>query len=104
MSSSEVNALFASAVANQEINNKTEEAKSGGARGWLRAIATATGALADAKAAAMDKKIQGLTADSPPSAMLDTQTDVSEFQLMMNTFTNVVKSVGESISNAARKG
>ncbi|BAW00284.1 EscF/YscF/HrpA family type III secretion system needle major subunit [Lysobacter enzymogenes] len=102
--SNDVNALFVNSLANQEVQNKTNEAKSSGANGWLMAIATLAGKLADKKADQMTKAIEGLPADAKPSDMLKTQALVSEFQLMMNTFTNVVKTIGDTNANTARKG
>lgn len=103
--SNEVNALFANSLANQEVQNKTNEAKgSGKGDGWLMALATMAGKLADKKADQMTKAIEGLPADAKPSDMLKTQALVSEFQLMMNTFTNVVKTIGDTNANTARKG
>ncbi|ALN89219.1 hypothetical protein LG3211_0229 [Lysobacter gummosus] len=102
--SNDVNAMFVNSLANQEVQNKTHEAKSSGAKGWLMAIAELTGKLADKKAAEMTKSIENLPADAKPSDMLKTQALVSEFQLMMNTFTNVVKTIGDTNANTARKG
>lgn len=102
--SNDVNALFVNSLANQEVQNKTNEAKSSGPNGWLMAIATLAGKLADKKADQMTKAIEGLPADAKPSDMLKTQALVSEFQLMMNTFTNVVKTIGDTNANTARKG
>ena len=97
-----VNALFVNSLASQEIESKTHEAKSSGKNGWLYAIAELTGKLADKKADQMTKAIEGLPAEAKPSDMLKTQAIVSEFQLMMNTFTNVVKTLGETNATAAR--
>ena len=102
--SNDVNALFVNSLANQEVQNKTNEAKSSGANGWLMAIATLAGKLADKKADQMTKAIEGLPADAKHSDMLKTQALVSEFQLMMNTFTNVVKTISDTNANTARKG
>lgn len=101
--SNDVNALFVNSLANQEVQNKTHEAKSAG-QGWLQAIAVLCGKLADQKADQMTKAINDLPADAKPSDMLKTQALVSEFQLMMNTFTNVVKTIGDTNANTARKG
>jgi hypothetical protein len=101
--SNDVNAMFVSSLANQEVQNKTNEAKSSGGKGWLMAIAEMTGKLADKKADQMTKSIEALPADAKPSDMLKTQALVSEFQLMMNTFTNVVKTLGDTNANTARK-
>ncbi|ALN83552.1 type III secretion needle MxiH like family protein [Lysobacter capsici] len=102
--SNDVNALFVNSLATQEIRGKTEDAKASGGKGWLYAIAELTGKLADKKADQMTKAIEGLPADAKPSDMLKTQAEVSEFQLMMNTFTNVVKTLGDSLGQASRKG
>lgn len=102
--SNDVNALFVNSLANQEVQNKTEEAKGVSKNGWLMALATLCGKLADKKADQMTKAIEGLPADAKPSDMLKTQALVSEFQLMMNTFTNVVKTIGDTNANTARKG
>lgn len=105
MSNNDVSALFASSVAKQGIEERANEAKGkGGGKGWLYAIAEVAGRLADKKAAEMEAAINGLPDDAKPSDMLKTQAISSEFQLMMNTFTNVVKTLGEANANTARKG
>jgi len=102
--SNDVNALFVNSLANQEVQNKTEEAKaSSKSGGWLMALAVLCGKLADQKADQMTKAIEGLPADAKPSDMLKTQALVSEFQLMMNTFTNVIKTIGDTNAQTARK-
>jgi hypothetical protein len=78
--------------------------KAGGSGGgWLLAMAKAMGKLADAKAASLDAKIQALPEDAKPGQMLEVQAESQEFSLMMNAFTNVLKTLGEGNANSVRK-
>ncbi len=76
----------------------------GGGGGWLLAMAKAMGKLADAKAAALEAKTANMPVDATPSQTLELQAESQEFSLMMNAFTNVLKTLGEGNANAARKG
>jgi hypothetical protein len=76
----------------------------GGGNGWLLAMAKAMGKLADAKAAALEAKTANMPVDATPSQMLELQAESQEFSLMMNAFTNVIKTLGEGNANSVRKG
>lgn len=73
-------------------------------KGWLYAIAQAMGRLADQKAAQLERAINSLPDDAKPSDMMKIQADTQEFSLMMNTFTNAIKTLGEGNTTAGRKG
>lgn len=74
-----------------------------GGKGWLYAIAQAMGRLADQKAAQLEQAINSLPEDAKPSDMMKIQADTQEFSLMMNTFTNAIKTLGEGNTTAGRK-
>lgn len=76
----------------------------GGGSGWLLAMAKAMGKLADAKAASLEAKTANMPVDATPSQMLELQAESQEFSLMMNAFTNVIKTLGEGNANSVRKG
>lgn len=72
-------------------------------KGWLYAIAQAMGKLADQKAQQLENAINSLPDDAKPSDMMKIQADTQEFSLMMNTFTNAIKTLGEGNTTAGRK-
>lgn len=109
--SNDINVIFNSALAQ---NGNGIEDDTGGpvsrgkgraaaGKGWLYAMAAAMGKLADAKAAKLEESINNLPDDAKPSEMLQIQADTQEFSLMMNTFTNAIKTLGEGNTAAGRK-
>lgn len=109
--STEANAIFATFVARTINDNSIDDsgpvsARGGrdiSGRGWLYAIAQAMGRLADQKADQLEKAIDSLPDDAKPSEMMAIQADTQEFSLMMNTFTNAIKTLGEGNTAAGRK-
>jgi len=82
---------------------QTSESGGSGKKGWLRALAEVLGNIANKSAAELEKMGQGIAA-SDPKALTDYQAATQEFSLMMNTFTNAIKTIGEGNANAVRKG
>ncbi len=109
--SSENNAIFTSNLARHADNSIGDQdgpvsSKGGrniGGKGWLYAIAAAMGKLADQKASQLETAINNLPEDAKPSDMMKIQADTQEFSLMMNTFTNAIKTLGEGNVTAGRK-
>lgn len=91
----------------QERENQAGEGKgSGGASGkggWLVALATAFGKIADKAAAELESAGKNLNNENP-SEMIEYQAKAQEFSQMMNTFTNAIKTIGEANANTVRKG
>jgi hypothetical protein len=75
----------------------------GGKKGWLRALAQALGKVADKAAKELEEMGKNINKENP-SEMLDYQAATQEFNLMMTTFTNAVKTIGEANGQAVRKG
>ncbi len=91
----------------ENVKQQREEAESAngtgsGKKGWLRAIAEALGKVADKAAKELEDMGANINKDDP-SAMLDYQAATQEFSLMMNTFTNALKTIGEGNAQATRK-
>lgn len=82
------------------------EAKAGGRGGsWLMAMARALGEKADKLADEMSDMADRMAADkSDPSASLEFSAKSQEFSLFMNAANNALKTAGESLTTAARKG
>lgn len=74
----------------------------GGTKGWLRALAKALGKLADQAAKELKEKGDKINKENP-SEMIDYQALTQEFNLMMTTFTNAIKTIGEGNAQATRK-
>jgi type III secretion apparatus needle protein len=93
----------------ENVNQAREEAESAqggsgsGKKGWLRALAQALGKVADKAAKELEDMGKNINKENP-SEMLDYQAATQEFSLMMNTFTNALKTIGEGNANATRKG
>ena len=85
---------------------EAKEAKAGGKGGsWLMAMARALGEKADKLAGEMQDMADKMAADkSDPSASLEFSAKSQEFGLFMNSATNALKTAGESLTTAARKG
>lgn len=82
---------------------KTSAAAGGGKKGWLRAIAETLGNIANKAAKELEQMGQGITKDDPKK-LTEYQAATQEFSLLMNTFTNAIKTIGEGNANATRKG
>jgi Type III secretion needle MxiH, YscF, SsaG, EprI, PscF, EscF len=91
--------------AEREESEKKSDGKSGGngRTGWLLALAKAFGKVADAAAAELKAKGENIDKENP-SSMLEYQALTQEFNLMMQTFTNAIKTIGEAEGQAVRKG
>ncbi len=89
----------------REEDDKKANGKSGGkgTGGWLVALAKAFGKVADAAAAELKKQGENIDKENP-SSMLEYQAKTQEFNLMMQTFTNAIKTIGEAEGQAVRKG
>jgi Type III secretion needle MxiH, YscF, SsaG, EprI, PscF, EscF len=74
-----------------------------GKKGWLRAMAEALGNIANKAAKELEQMGQGITKDDPKK-LTEYQAATQEFSLLMNTFTNAIKTIGEGNANATRKG
>lgn len=80
----------------------------GGAAGssgqsWLMALAEALGEKLDKMAGEMSKMAGEIT-DKTPSLTAKFGAKSQEFGILMNAATNAIKTVGEGLSNSARKG
>lgn len=96
---------FAQGIA-QAFGNELEQASAstgGGKKGWLRALAEALGNIANKAAKELETMGKGITKDDP-KALTEYQAATQEFSLLMNTFTNAIKTIGEGNANATRKG
>lgn len=85
---------------------EAKEAKHGGKGGsWLMAMARALGEKADKLADQMQNMADKMASDkSDPSASLEFSAKSQEFGLFMNSASNALKTAGESLTTAARKG
>lgn len=85
---------------------EAREAKAGGKGGsWLMAMAQALGAKADQLAGEMQDLASEMSgSQSDPSASLEFSAKSQEFGLFMNAASNALKTAGESLTTAARKG
>jgi Type III secretion needle MxiH, YscF, SsaG, EprI, PscF, EscF len=86
-----------------EDNIKGGSSGGGGKKGWLRALAEALGKVADKAAKELEEMGKNINKENP-SEMLDYQAATQEFNLMMQTFTNAIKTIGEAEGQAVRKG
>jgi hypothetical protein len=75
---------------------------SSGKGGWLRALAHALGKIADKQAADLEQRAKGLDG-AKPSETADFQADTQAFNLLMSGITNAIKTIGDSLGQAARK-
>ena len=90
--------------AREEQEDAVQGGKSGGGKkGWLRALAEALGKVADKAAKELEEMGKNINKENP-SEMLDYQAATQEFNLMMQTFTNAIKTIGEAEGQAVRKG
>ena len=93
----------------KQAREEQEEAVKGGSgsgtgkKGWLRALAEALGKVADAAAKELKEMGENINKENP-SEMLDYQAATQEFNLMMQTCTNAIKTIGEAEGQAVRKG
>ncbi|NJR78476.1 hypothetical protein [Sphingomonas corticis] len=85
---------------------EAREARAGGRGGsWLMAMARALGEKADMLADQMQGLADRMSSDkSDPSASLEFSAKSQEFGLFMNAASNALKTAGESLTTAARKG
>lgn len=83
-----------------------KDAKSGGKGGsWLMAMARALGEKADKIADDMQQMAENMKSEnSKPSDSLEFGAKSQEFSLFMNAATNAIKTAGESLTTASRKG
>lgn len=101
----------------ENSDERRSKAKAGGkvsAGSWLEAIAQAMGAALGEKASKMvelSEKISSTAgkqgkaaADANTKATMEMQGVSQMFNLMQNGFTNAIKSIGEGLAQAARKG
>lgn len=83
-------------------SDEAKEAKHGGRGGsWLRALAEILGTKLDAKADELSSLAQ--KAKDDPSTSMDFSTASQEFNILSNAATTSIKSIGEALSNIARK-
>lgn len=71
-------------------------------KGWLRAMAEALGQKLDQAAHEMQDLADKIN-KKDPSTSVDFQVSSQEFNNLMNATTTAIKSIGEGMSNAARK-
>jgi hypothetical protein len=95
----------------QDIVNQTLAAEHGkkakGAASWLEALAEALGAALDKQAAKVSDlagQITDSNANDKPSTMTQLTTESQRLSFMMNSVDQTIKTIGESLSTAARKG
>jgi hypothetical protein len=96
-----------------ECQAKKGGGKKGGAGSWLEALSRAMGEVAGDKAAKMvelSNKITSLSGDDSPEAAKEMTATTQElngtsklFSMLQDAFNNVVKSIGDGLSTAARK-
>jgi hypothetical protein len=89
--------------AREEAEDNVKGGSGGGKKGWLRALAEALGKVADKAAKELEEMGKNINKENP-SEMLDYQAATQEFNLMMQTFTNAIKTIGEAEGQAVRKG
>lgn len=86
----------------KEEQERANGGSGGGSKGWLRALAEAFGKIADKAAKELETMGKNLNKDNP-SEMIEYQAATQEFSLMMQTFTNAIKTIGEANVNTVRK-
>jgi len=88
----------------KNLGNELEKAGgTSGKKGWLRAIAEALGNVAKKAGDELQSMSQNIT-KGDSKALTEYQAAAQEFSMLMNTFTNTVKTLGEANANATRKG
>jgi len=96
---------LASEIVNSTIQAKGKSDKKGSGS-WLEALAKALGAALDAQAKTVEDLSSTITdknAKDKPSTMLELQTASQRMSFMMQAADQVVKTLGEALSTAARK-
>jgi len=92
----------------RQSREQAEESEGGNVRagkgqGWLMAMAKALGAQLDQLGAEMEDMAGRITKDTPGLSS-EFSVVTQQFSMLMNATTNAIKTVGESMGNAARKG
>ena len=96
-------ALINNNVQNGQDGEGNAAGRSSGKGGsWLKAIAEVIGKRLDSAAAKIKSDSDSLNWESP-KASSDFQAETQEFNLLMNTLTNAIKTMGEALTTAARK-
>ncbi|MGB3722913.1 MAG: hypothetical protein WA979_08865 [Pacificimonas sp.] len=90
-------------IMNQGVQQAAEanESEGGGEGSWIRALVAALGPKLNELAGEMET-LAGEAKDSPEKAM-EFQAASQEFNLLMNSLTTAIKSIGEGLTTAARK-
>lgn len=84
-------------------SDEAKEAKAGGKGGsWLLAIARALGAKADRLADKMEMQAENLD-EGKPSDSAEFQATSQQFSMLMGALTTSIKTIGEALSQTARK-
>lgn len=92
----------------KESREELEAAGSGkaggksGSKSWLVALAEAFGKMADAKSKELTEMGKNINNENP-SEMIEYQALTKEFDIMMQTFTNAIKTIGDANAAAVRK-
>ncbi|MFS0737224.1 hypothetical protein ABC347_09255 [Sphingomonas sp. 1P06PA] len=86
----------------EEGNSGAFKAQSGGKGSWLMALAAALGRKLDEAQAQFESKMDSTDWEDSKASM-EMQASAQEFSLFMSTATNVIKTVGEALSQMARK-
>lgn len=94
-----------SQLINDSGRDRDDSVQNGGGKGkmsWLRALAEGLGKLLNESAKDMQDKASKITKDDPKTST-DFQVASQEFNMLMQTATTAIKSIGEGLSTAARK-
>jgi|GEM_PF-1093489 hypothetical protein len=94
-----------SQLINDTGRDRDDAVQNGGGKGkmsWLRALAEGLGKLLNESAKDMQDKAAKITKDDPKTST-DFQVASQEFNMLMQTATTAIKSIGEGLSTAARK-
>ena len=89
-------------LANQAISTLGDETSTEGKGSWLMALAKALGKILDAKAAKVEQLGNNLD-KTDASKTAEFQAASQEFNLMMSTATNVLKTIGQGLSTMAKQ-
>lgn len=79
-----------------------DDSASGGKGGWLIALARALGKKADAQAKDLEEAGNNLDG-ATPSETTDFQAQTQAFNMLMSAITNVIKTMGDTLGQMARK-
>jgi len=93
---------FANSILQSTLQNQ-QSGGSNGSGGWLIALAKALGKLLDQEAQKLQNMSNAVQNSNNPGQVTQLQAESQLFKLMMDTFSNVIKTIGEGLAGMASK-